>query len=64
MQDAGFTAFLMFGCIWIVMVAAAVVIFMRSEKISFQFDGWALVVVLPIMIPIVLALGFNMIYHH
>lgn len=55
-RDAGYSLFLGFGILWITLGIGAIVLFMRSENIPLRFDKWALVVVLPIVIPLIAAL--------
>lgn len=60
MQDPAYTVFIGFGCIWIVMGIVAVVLLFRSDNQEIKFGKWGLVVGIPIIIPIVLVLLYQL----
>ena len=59
MQDSAYTLFIIFGCIWILMGVAAVIALLKSENQELRFGKWGLIVALPIVIPFILALLYQ-----
>ena len=59
MQDSAYTLFIIFGCLWILMGAAAVIALLKSENQELRFGKWGLIVALPIVIPFILALLYQ-----
>ena len=58
MEDNIFVIFIAFGCIWILMGAAAVVALFKSDGQEFRFSKWGLLVSIPIVIPLILTLVY------
>lgn len=54
--DAAYTVFFIFGIVWILMGAAAVIALLKASNQPIRFGKWGLVVVLPIVIPFIAAL--------
>ncbi|MCY7276762.1 MAG: hypothetical protein LH702_24265 [Phormidesmis sp. CAN_BIN44] len=63
MGSAAYTVFFIFGGIWVVMGAAALIFLLKSEGQSLRLDGRALLVALPIVIPMIAALTIAALYH-
>ena len=63
MQDSVYILFIAFGCIWILMGAAAVIALFKAEGQEIRFGKWGFIVALPIIIPIIATLVFGAIYH-
>ncbi len=63
MGSAAYTVFFIFGGIWVVMGVGALVFLLKSEGQSLRFDGWALLVAIPIVIPMIAALTIAALYH-
>ena len=59
MQDQAYTVFIAFGCIWIIMGVTAVILLFKSDNQEIKFGKWGLVVGIPIIIPIVLVLLYQ-----
>lgn len=61
MEDSVFIIFIAFGCLWILMGVAAVVVFLRSgdNGQEIHFGKWGLIVALPIVISIVITLVYG-----
>jgi uncharacterized membrane protein HdeD (DUF308 family) len=59
MQDSAFTVFIVFGCIWILMGAVAVIALLRSENQELRFGKQGLLVAVSILLPMVLALAYQ-----
>lgn len=55
-SDAAYGVFLGFGIFWIVLGAIAVIAFMRAENLPLRLDQSALIVIIPILIPLIAAL--------
>lgn len=55
-HDSAYTIFMIFGVIWIVMGATALILFFRSEGQPIRVGKWGLLVSLPVIIPIIAAL--------
>jgi uncharacterized membrane protein HdeD (DUF308 family) len=60
MQDSIFIIFIVFGLIWVVMGVVAVVAFFKSDNQPLRFDKWGLIVAIPIIVPIVLVLLYQL----
>ena len=59
MEDSIFIIFIAFGCLWILMGIAAVVLFFKSDEgQEIRYGKWGLIVALPIVIPIVITLVY------
>lgn len=63
MKDSSFVIFIVFGCVWILMGAIGLVAFLKSEGEEIRFGKWGLVVAIPIIIPLIAALGFAAVHH-
>lgn len=63
MGSAAYTVFFIFGGIWVVMGIAALVFLLKSEGQPLRLDGWALLVAVPIVIPMIAALTIAALYH-
>lgn len=61
MQDSIFIIFIVFGLIWAVMGVVAVVAFFKSDGQPLRFDKWGLIVAVPIIVPIVLVLLYQLV---
>ena len=59
MQDSTFAIFIAFACIWILMGAAALIALLKSSGQELRFDKWGLVVVIPIILPLIIALIYQ-----
>jgi uncharacterized membrane protein HdeD (DUF308 family) len=59
MQDAGYTVFIGFGLIWVLMGIAAVITLLKSDGQKIRFGKWGLLVAIPIVVPIVLVLTYQ-----
>lgn len=59
MNDSAFTIFIIFGCIWILIGAAGVIALVKAEGKELRFDVWGLIVLIPIVIPIVVVLLYQ-----
>lgn len=59
MQDSTYIIFIIFACIWILIGIAAVIALLKSEG-EIRFGKWGLVVTLPIIIPFIFVLAYQM----
>jgi uncharacterized membrane protein HdeD (DUF308 family) len=59
MQDAGYTVFIAFGTLWILMGIAATIALLKSDGQKLRFGKWGLLVAIPILVPIVLVLIYQ-----
>jgi len=59
MQDIGYTVFMGFGGLWILMGIAAVIFLFKSDGQKLRFGKWGLLVAIPILVPIVLVLTYQ-----
>ena len=59
MQDAGYTVFMGFGGLWVVMGIVAVIVLFKSDGQKVRFGKWGLLVAIPILVPIVLVLTYQ-----
>lgn len=59
MQDSAYTIFIIFGCIWVVMGLVAVIALFKSNNQKLQVGKWGLVVAIPIVLPFIIALGYQ-----
>ncbi|QFZ12549.1 hypothetical protein [Nostoc parmelioides] len=59
MQDSAFTIFIAFGCIWILIGAVGLIAVVKSEGQKLRFDKWGLIVLIPIIVPIVVVLLYQ-----
>ena len=62
MEDSIFVIFIAFGCIWILIGAAAWIALLKSEGQEIRLGKWGLIVTLPIIIPIVITLIFGAVH--
>ncbi|BAZ53836.1 hypothetical protein NIES4103_65200 [Nostoc sp. NIES-4103] len=63
MEDSVFVIFLVFGCIWILMGVVGWIAFLKSEGEEIKFGKWGLIVAIPILIPLIVAMGISIVYH-
>ncbi|MCC5635753.1 hypothetical protein LC593_07780 [Nostoc sp. CHAB 5844] len=61
MPDSAFIIFIVFGLIWVAMGAIAVIALFKSEVQKIRFDKWGLLVTIPIIVPIVIVLLYQVI---
>ncbi|BAY19121.1 hypothetical protein NIES21_49800 [Anabaenopsis circularis NIES-21] len=61
MPDSAFIIFIVFGFIWVAMGAVAVIALFKSEGQKIRLDKWGLLVTIPIIIPIVIVLLYQVI---
>ncbi|HAZ46914.1 MAG TPA: hypothetical protein DDW76_28980 [Cyanobacteria bacterium UBA11369] len=61
MQDSAFAIFIVFGCIWILMGVTALIMLLKSDAQEIQFGKWGLIVAIPILIPIVLGIIYQLV---
>lgn len=61
MQDAGYTVFIGFGVLWVVMGIVAVITLFKSDGQKLRFGKWGLLVAIPIIVPIVLVLTYQIV---
>ncbi len=61
MQDAGYTVFIGFGLLWVLMGIIAVITMLKSDGQKIQFGKWGLLVGIPIIVPIVLVLTYQIV---
>jgi hypothetical protein len=59
MQDVGYTVFMGFGGLWVLMGIAAVIFLFKSDGQKLRFGKWGLLVAIPILVPIVLVLTYQ-----
>ena len=59
MEDGPFVLFIALGCLWTILAAGGVVLLLKADGQKIQFGKWGLLVALPIVIPLVAALGFS-----
>ena len=59
MQDAGYTVFMGFGLLWVLMGIVAVITLFKSDGQKLRFGKWGLLVAIPIIVPIVLVLSYQ-----
>ncbi len=59
MQDAGYTVFMGFGALWVVMGIVAVIVLFKSDGQKLKFGKWGLLVAIPIILPIALVLLYQ-----
>jgi nitrate/nitrite transporter NarK len=59
MQDAGYTVFIGFGFLWVLMGIVAVITLLKSDGQKIRFGKWGLLVAIPIIVPIVLVLTYQ-----
>ncbi len=62
--ESGFVIFLVFGIICTIAGIAAGVYFLKPKDQPIRFDKWGLVVLIPIVIPIVAALLFEVLSYY
>ncbi len=61
MQDSVFAIFIAFGCIWILIGVTALIMLLKSDAQEIQFGKWGLIVAIPILIPIVLGIIYQLV---
>ncbi|NJK69116.1 MAG: hypothetical protein HC789_09655 [Microcoleus sp. CSU_2_2] len=59
MEDAGYTVFIGFGFFWVFMGIVAVITLLKSDGQKIKFGKWGLLVAIPIIVPIVLVLTYQ-----
>jgi uncharacterized membrane protein HdeD (DUF308 family) len=59
MQDAGYTVFIGFGFLWVLMGIIAVITLLKSDGQKIRLGKWGLLVAIPILLPIVLVLTYQ-----
>jgi hypothetical protein len=59
MQDAGYTVFMGFGGLWVLMGIVAVTFLFKSDGQKLKFGKWGLLVAIPILVPIALVLSYQ-----
>jgi len=59
MQDAGYTVFMGFGGLWVLMGIVAVIVLFKSDGQKLRFGKWGLLVAIPIILPIALVLLYQ-----
>jgi hypothetical protein len=59
MQDIPFTFFIIFGFVWVIMGITAVVAILKADGQEIRFGKQGLLVTIPILIPIVLTLLYQ-----
>ncbi|MEG5160950.1 hypothetical protein QUB37_10950 [Microcoleus sp. AT3-A2] len=59
MQDAGYTVFIGFGGLWVMMGIVAVIVLFKSDGQKISFGKWGLLVAIPILVPIFLVLTYQ-----
>ena len=59
MQDAGYTVFMGFGAVWVIMGIVAVTFLFKSDGQKLRFGKWGLLVAIPILVPITLVLLYQ-----
>lgn len=59
MQNAGYTVFIAFGTLWILMGIVATIALLKSDGQKLRFGKWGLLVAIPIIVPIVLVLTYQ-----
>ncbi|MGE5659657.1 MAG: hypothetical protein ACM37W_23945 [Actinomycetota bacterium] len=61
MQDSAYIIFIAFGCIWVLMGAIAVIALFKSDGQTLRLGKWGLLVSIPILIPILIALIYQVV---
>lgn len=59
MQDSSYVIFLIFGLLWVVMGVAGVIALLKLDGQQIKFGKWGLLVALPIVIPFVITLIYQ-----
>ena len=59
MQDAGYTVFMGFGALWVLMGIVAVTFLFKSDGQKIRFGKWGLLVAIPILVPVALVLLYQ-----
>ncbi|WP_293135947.1 hypothetical protein [Microcoleus sp. bin38.metabat.b11b12b14.051] len=59
MEDAGYTVFMGFGALWVLMGIVAVTFLFKSDGQKLRFGKWGLLVAIPILVPITLVLLYQ-----
>jgi uncharacterized membrane protein HdeD (DUF308 family) len=62
--ESGFVIFLVFGIVCTIAGIAAGVYLLKPKDQPIRFDHWGFVVVIPIVIPIVAALLFQVLFYY
>lgn len=63
MDDSAFVLFIAFGVLWTLMGAIGIIALLKADGQKIQFGKWGLVVAVPIIIPLLAALGFAALWH-
>ncbi|MGB7711074.1 MAG: hypothetical protein WBL95_16335 [Microcoleus sp.] len=61
MEDAGYKVFIGFGLLWVLMGITAVIVLFKSDGQKIRFGKWGLLVAIPIIVPIVLVLTYQIV---
>jgi len=61
MQDSQYLIFIAFACLWILIGAAAVIALLKSNGEEIKFGKWGLIVAIPIIIPFILTLLYQLV---
>ncbi|HEY9695033.1 MAG TPA: hypothetical protein V6D15_22760 [Oculatellaceae cyanobacterium] len=61
MQDKQYIIFIAFACIWIIIGVAAVIALLKSENQEIRFGKWGLIVAIPIIVPFVFTLIYQVV---
>lgn len=61
MQDFGYAIFIVFACIWILIGVVAVIALLKADNQKIQFGESGLIVAVPIIVPLVLALAYQIV---
>jgi hypothetical protein len=61
MEDAGYKVFIGFGLLWVMMGITAVIVLFKSDGQKIRFGKWGLLVAIPIVVPIVLVLTYQIV---
>ncbi|MCD8488283.1 MAG: hypothetical protein LRZ84_16495 [Desertifilum sp.] len=61
MSDLGYAIFIVFACIWILIGVVAVVALLKADDQKLQFGESGLIVAIPIIVPLILALAYQLV---
>lgn len=61
MQDSVFIIFIVFGLIWVLMGVVGLIAFFKSDGQPLRFDKWGFIVAVPIIVPIVIVLLYQLV---
>ncbi|MEZ2235039.1 hypothetical protein [Microcoleus sp.] len=57
----GYKVFIGFGLLWVLMGITAVIVLFKSDGQKIRFGKWGLLVAIPIIVPIVLVLTYQIV---